>query len=71
MLSVVLSSNRNIVEKRYLKEVTTLSVQSIMKLLKWIFALTYCEYGGKHFVLDCGPIGLSVTGEVAIPYGPL
>ena len=39
-----------------------------MKLLKWIFALTYCEYGGKHFVLDCGPIGLSVTGEVAIIY---
>ena len=39
-----------------------------MKLLKWIFALTYCEYGGKHYVLDCGPIGLSVTGEVAIIY---
>ena len=54
--------------KRNLKEVTTLSVQSIMKLLKWIFALTYCEYGGKHYVLDCGPIGLSVTGEVAIIY---
>ena len=54
--------------KRNLKEITTLSVQSIMKLLKWIFALTYCEYGGKHFVLDCGPIGLSVTGEVAIIY---
>ena len=54
--------------KTNLKEVTTLSVRSIMKLLKWIFALTYCEYGGKHFVLDCGPIGLSVTGEVAIIY---
>ena len=54
--------------KRNLREVTTLSVQSIMKLLKWIFALTYCEYGGKHYVLDCGPIGLSVTGEVAIIY---
>ena len=54
--------------KANLKEVTTLSVQSIMKLLKWIFALTYCEYGGKHYVLDCGPIGLSVTGEVAIIY---
>ena len=54
--------------KRNLKEITNLSVQSIMKLLKWIFALTYCEYGGKHFVLDCGPIGLSVTGEVATIY---
>ena len=54
--------------KRDLKEVTTLSVQSIMKLLKWIFAITYCEYGGKHYVLECGPIGLSVTGEVAIIY---
>ena len=39
-----------------------------MKLLKWTFALTYCEYGGKHFTLDCGPIGLSVVGEVAIIY---
>ena len=33
-----------------------------------IFALTYCEYGGTHYVLDCGPIGLSVVGEVAIIY---
>ena len=39
-----------------------------MKLLKWIFALTYCEYDNKHHVLDCGPIGLSVVGEVAIIY---
>ena len=54
--------------KRDLKEITTLSVQSIMKLLKWIFSITYCEYGGKHYVLKCGPIGLSVTGEVAIIY---
>ena len=54
--------------KRDLKEVTTFSIESIMKLLKWIFALTYCEYGGTHYVLDCGPIGLSVVGEVAIIY---
>ena len=54
--------------KNNLKEVTTFSIGSIMKLLKWIFALTYCEYGGKHYVLDCGPIGLSVVGEVAIIY---
>ena len=39
-----------------------------MKLLRWIFSLTYCEYGGKHYVLECGPIGLSVVGEVAIIY---
>lgn len=39
-----------------------------MKLLKWIFSLTYCEYNGSHHVLDCGPIGLSVVGEVAIIY---
>ena len=39
-----------------------------MKLLRWIFALTYCEYGGEHYILDCGPIGLSVVGEVAIIY---
>ena len=54
--------------KANLQEVTTMSVQSIMKLLQWTFALTYCEYGGKHFTLDCGPIGLSVVGEVAIIY---
>ena len=30
--------------------------------------MTYCEYGGSHYVLDCGPIGLSVVGEVAIIY---
>ena len=39
-----------------------------MKLLRWIFSLTYCEYNGTHYVLDCGPIGLSVVGEVAIIY---
>ena len=39
-----------------------------MKMLKWIFAFAYCEYGGKHFVLDCGLNGLSVTGEVATIY---
>ena len=49
-------------------ETTTFSVNSIMKLLRWIFSLTYCEYKGKHYVLDCGPIGLSVVGEIAIIY---
>ena len=51
-----------------LQEITTMSVQSIMKLLKWTFKLTYCEYGGNHYTLDCGPIGLSIVGEVAIIY---
>ena len=54
--------------KPNLQEVTSFSVTSIMKLLKWIFSLTYCEYNGNHYVLDCGPIGLSVVGEVAIIY---
>ena len=54
--------------KRNLPEITTMSVQSIMKLLRWTFKLTYCEYGDEHFILDCGPIGLSVVGEVAIIY---
>ena len=52
--------------KADLKGITTFSIKSIMKLLRWIFSLTYCEYNGSHFVLDCGPIGLSVVGEVAI-----
>jgi hypothetical protein len=54
--------------KGNLQETTTFSISSIMKLLKWIFSLTYCEYNGNHYVLDCGPIGLSVVGEVAIIY---
>ena len=54
--------------KANLKEITTFSITSIMKLLKWIFSLTYCEYDQKHYTLDCGPIGLSVVGEVAIIY---
>lgn len=54
--------------KRNIQEITTFSIKSIMKLLRWIFKLTYCEYEGKHYVLDCGPIGLSVVGEIAIIY---
>ena len=54
--------------KQNLQEVTLFSVNSIMKLLRWIFSLTYCEYNGNHYMLDCGPIGLSVVGEVAIIY---
>ena len=54
--------------KSDLKEVTDFSVKSIMKLLRWIFSLTYCEYDNKHYILDCGPIGLSIVGEVAVIY---
>ena len=54
--------------KTNLKEITSFSVESIMKLLKWTFSLTYCEYNGNHHILDCGPIGLSLVGEVAIIY---
>ena len=45
-----------------------MSVTSIMELLKWTFDLTYFEYGGSHFVLDNGPIGLGATGKIAIIY---
>ena len=54
--------------KPNLPEVTTISIRSIMKLLRWTFKLTYCEYNNTHYTLDCGPIGLSVVGEVAIIY---
>lgn len=37
-----------------------------MELLRWRFDLAYCEYGGKHFVQDRGPIGLRDTREIAI-----
>ena len=55
-------------ENTALKDVTNLSVDSIMDLLKWMFNLTYCEYNGQHFVLGNGPIGLGATGEIAIIY---
>ena len=48
-----------------LGKVTELGVNSIMELLRWMFGLTYCEYNGKHYVLDSGPIGLGTTGEIA------
>ena len=53
---------------RTLKKITNLSVESIMKLLKWMFGLTYCEYDGKHYILESGPIGLGATGEIAKIY---
>ena len=51
-----------------LGKVTGLGVDSIMELLRWMFGLTYCEYNGKHYVLDSGPIGLGTTGEIAKIY---
>ena len=47
---------------------TKMSVNSIMKLLTWIFKLTYCEFEENFYILDSGPIGLGVTGELAIIY---
>ncbi len=35
---------------------------------KWMFGLTYCEFDGKHYVLESSPIGLGATGEIAIIY---
>ena len=32
------------------------------------FALTYCKNVGKLFIIDCGPIGLTVFCEVAVIY---
>ena len=42
--------------KGTLQDVTTMSILSIMKLYKWTFALTYCEFENQHYILDCGPI---------------
>ena len=68
-ISIALKLIENLLNRKTnLKEVTSFSNESIMKLLHWIFKLTYCEYNGNHFVLECGPIGLSVVGEVAIIY---
>ena len=33
-----------------------------------MFDLTYSEYDKKHYILDCGPIGLGVTGKITIIY---
>ena len=41
--------------KTDLKKVTTFSIKSIVKLLTWIFSLTYREYQGKPHIPDCGP----------------
>ena len=33
-----------------------------------MFGQTYCEYDGNFYSLDSEPIGLGVTGELAIIY---
>ena len=53
---------------RTLKNITDLSVRSIMELLKWMFSLANCEFDGKHYVLGSGLIGLGATGEIAMIY---
>lgn len=55
-------------ECKRLKQVTEMSVNSIMKLPKWMFIFTYCEYNGKHYVLECPPVGLGKTVEIAKIY---
>jgi hypothetical protein len=50
------------------ENVNDLSVRSIMELLKWIFSLTYCEFDGRHYVLESDPIGLGTTEEIAMIY---
>ena len=50
-------------ESKTLKNVTNLNVRSIKELLKWMFGLTYCEFGAQHYVLESGPVGLGATGE--------
>ena len=55
-------------ENEDLGQTTTMNVTSIIELLKWMFDLTYCGYGGSPFVLDSGPIGLGAIGEIAIIY---
>ena len=55
-----------LMRKTHLK--APICVTLIIGLLKWIFQDTYCEYAGKHYVVDSGMIGLGVTGEVAIIY---
>ena len=71
--SIPISKALELVEKllrncETMGKVTELGVDSIMELLRWMFSLTYCEYNGKHCVLDSGPIGLGTTDEIAKIY---
>jgi hypothetical protein len=35
-------------ESKTLVNITDLTMQSIMRILKWMFGLSYCEFDGKH-----------------------
>ena len=52
--------------KSDLRGKTLYSVGSIMSLFRWMFSQTYCEYDGNFYSLESGPIGLGVTGELAM-----
>ena len=73
--SIPVKSSLELVRKR-LEETTEwkevygggLTVGSVMSLLEWIYSRMYCEFWGEIYELDCGPIGLGVTGEVARIY---
>ena len=43
-------------------------LMSFSVFIQWMFTPTYCEYWGKHYTLDSGPIGLGATCEIAIRY---
>ena len=45
-------------ENGNLRDTTTIRVFSIMLLLRSMYDVTYCEYDGKHHLLDSGQIGL-------------
>ena len=53
---------------RTLNKATDLINQSAMELLKWMFGLPYCEYDGRHYILERRPIGLGATEEIAKIY---
>ena len=46
LVDVLLKSKANLLQ------VTPLSTQSIMELMRWTFKLLYCEYEGKHCILN-------------------
>ena len=67
--SIPINEVLKLVEKLLKESKTLKNVNKLLKkLLKWMFGLTYCEFGGQHYVLQSGPIGLGATGEIAMIY---
>ena len=67
--SIPINEALKLVEKllkvnKTLKNITNLSVGSIMELLKWCLVYLICKYAGQHYILESGPIGLGDTGEM-------